>query len=86
MYSSKVSNSMIIDNKTGETRLNDIEVKVDGFSDPELLEKTKQDYNADKESKEKYKVKKEWPEEDWYEIYENMMRRFSRWRKISYTK
>lgn len=77
---------MTIDNKTGETRLNDVDVKVDGFSDPELLEKTKQGYNAGEEPKEKYKVKKEWPEEDWYEIYENMMRKLSRWRKISYTK
>jgi hypothetical protein len=85
MYSSKISSSMTIDNKTGETRLNDIDVKVDGFSDPELLEKTKQDYNNDKESKEKYHAK-EWPEEDWYEIYENMMRKLLKWRKISYTK
>lgn len=85
MYSSKISNSMTIDNKTGETKLNEIDVEVDGFSDPELLEKAKLDYNASKDVKEKYKAK-EWPEEDWYVMYNDMIRKLLKWRKKNYTK
>jgi hypothetical protein len=87
-YSAKVSNSMTVNNKTGETKLNDIKVKVDGFSDPSLLEKAKKDYNTDKElkkSKPKYLELRDWPEETWHDIYYDMLRRLLKRRKRAYT-
>jgi len=86
MYSSKVSNSMTIDNRTGETRLNGIDVNVDGFSSPALLEKTRENYNAGEEITERYNAKKDWPDGMWDELYYDMFKKMLRWRKRSYTK
>ncbi len=83
MYSSKISSSMTINNKTGETKLSDINVKADGFSDSGLLEKVKRDYNADKDlPKSKYASK--WPEETWYEMYLKMCKSLLKWKKKKY--
>jgi hypothetical protein len=83
MYSSKISNSMTINNKTGETKLNEVSVKVDGFSEPELLEKAKEDYNNDKSLK-KPKYAKDWPEGTWYDLYYDMFRKLLKRRKMAY--
>lgn len=86
MYSAKVSNSMTIDNRTGEAKLNDIDVNVDGFSDTTLLEKARENYNSGEEIKERYHAKKDWPDVMWDELYYDMFKKMLKWRKRNYTK
>lgn len=81
MYSSKISNSMTIDKKTGEVKLNDVEVRVDGFKEPRLLEKAKENYNADKGLPEIGKYNSKWPEGTWYDMYLKMMKNLLKWKR-----
>jgi hypothetical protein len=83
MYSAKVSNSLSINNKTGETKLNEFKVKVDGFTEPSLLEKAKESYNAGKDI-EKPTYAEEWPEGTWYEMYLKMCKNLLNWKKKKY--
>ncbi len=80
MYSSRVSSSMSVNRKTGEVKIDEFNVKVNGFSEPKLLEKAKESYNANKELEKSYS-KSGWPEEDWHEIYWNMWKNFLKWKK-----
>lgn len=80
-YSSKVSSSMTIDNKTGEVRLNDFGVKVDGFSEPRLLSKARENYNADKSLTKPTYPGLDWPKGTWYDLYWDMWKNLLNWKK-----
>ena len=82
MYSAKVSNSMIIDKK-GKIKLNDFKIRVDGFSEPSLLERAKKEYNAGKDLTRVPYKSKDWPEGTWHDLYWDMRENFLRWRKRS---
>jgi hypothetical protein len=71
---------MTVNRKTGEVKIDEFNVKVDGFSEPKLLEKAKESYNANKELKKSYS-NPGWPEEDWHEIYWSMWKNFLKWKK-----
>jgi hypothetical protein len=83
MYSSKVSSSMTIDNKTGEVKLNDFEVKVDGYSDKGLTRKAMDSYNSSKDLPQS-KYDQKWPEGTWYDLYLKMWKNFLRWKRRAY--
>jgi hypothetical protein len=80
MYSSKISSDMTINKKTGEVKINEFKVSVDGFSKPKLLEKAKESYNASKDLPSTSYASK-WPEETWHEIYWSMWKNFLKWKK-----
>lgn len=80
MYSAKVSNSMTVDNKTGKVRLDEFEVKVNGFDDKALTEKAKNNYNSDKSIPES-EYDSRWPEGTWYDMYLKMMKNFLKWKQ-----
>jgi len=81
MYSSRISSSMTINRKTGEVKINEFKVNVDGFSEPRLLEKAKENYNSNKVLSDTSYTSK-WPEETWHEIYRNMWKKFLKWKRI----
>jgi hypothetical protein len=80
MYSSKVKSSMTINNKTGEVSLNDFGVDVNGFSNPSLLSKARENYNLNKDLPKSY-CPEGWPEGTWYDLYWDMWRNFLKWKK-----
>jgi hypothetical protein len=87
MYTAKVSNDIIINEKDGEVKLNDLKIYVDGYSEPSLIEKTKNDYNSDKEMTiQRSYESSNWPKETWYGIYCNMCRNLQKWKKRIYKK
>lgn len=49
MYSMSVSSKMTIDHKTGKTKINNLDVKVNGYRNSTILEKTKKALNEDEE-------------------------------------
>jgi hypothetical protein len=87
MYTAKVSNDIIIDEKNGEVKLNDLKIYVDGYSEPSLIEKAKNDYNSEKKmtTQRPYKSS-DWPKGTWYDMYCNMCRNLQKWKKRVYKK
>lgn len=83
MYSAKVSNSISINKKTGEVKISEFKVDVDGFSEPKLLEKARENYNENKDLP-KSSYPSRWPEGTWHEIYRDMWKNFLKWRRRSY--
>ena len=87
MHTTKVSNDIIIDEKNGEVKINDLKISVNGYSEPSLIEKTRNDYNSDREvmTKDSYKPSG-WPKGTWYSLYLNMCRNLLKWKKRVYKK
>lgn len=87
MYTAKISNDIIIDEKNGEVKLNDLKIDVNGYSEPSLLKKVKNDYNSEKKmtTQRSYKSS-DWPKETWYSMYCNMCRNLLKWKKRIYKK
>ena len=87
MYTAKVSNDIIIDEKNGNVKINDLKIFADGYSEPSLIEKAKNDYNSDREvmTKSSYKSS-DWPKGTWYSLYLNMCRNLLKWKKRVYKK
>jgi hypothetical protein len=83
MYSAKISSGMTINRKTGEVKVNEFKVSVDGFSEPKLLEKAKESYNSNKNLP-KFSYPTKWPEGNWCELYRDMWENFLRWRRRKY--
>jgi len=87
MYTAKVSSDIIINEKNGEVKLNELKIDVDGYSEPRLLEKIKNDYNSDKEMTTQSSYKSSgWPKETWYNMYLKMCRNLLKWKKRVYKK
>lgn len=84
VYSAKVSSSITINKKNEEVRLNEFDVKVDGFSDKKLLESAKEKYNSRKAIKKPY-YSEEWPKGTWYSLYYDMLKKLLRWKKRAYS-
>lgn len=82
MYSAKISNSIEINKKDGEVKLNDLKIDVNGYSEPRLLENVKGDYNSDKDLTRPYPYNSnDWPKGIWYDLYCNMCRNLLKWKR-----
>lgn len=79
MYQSKISSKMTIDNKTGDVKLEEFEVNVDGFKNRKKLRKAKDAYNSDKEIKKEYE-RDDWPKGMWYYLFEEYFDRLKAWK------
>jgi len=87
MYTAKVSNDIIIDEKNGEVKLNDLKIYVDEYSEPSLLKKVKNDYNSEKDlTTQRPCASNDWPKGTWYSMYCNMCRNLQKWKKRVYKK
>ena len=71
---------MTINKKTGEVRLNDLDIRVDNFNESALTERAKENYNSGKDIK-PYYYPKDWPKGTWYDLYFDTLRNLLRWKK-----
>ncbi len=80
MYQSKISQKMIIDKRTGNVKLEEFDVNVDGYKNRKKLRKAKNAYNLDKDIEKEYKDD-DWPEGMWYYMFEEYLEYLKKWKK-----
>ena len=68
MYKSTIKSKQIINNKTGDVKLEEFDVNVDGYKNRKKLREAKESYNSDKKIKTEYK-RDEWPKGIWYYLF-----------------
>jgi hypothetical protein len=81
MYTTKISNSIEINKKDGEVKLNELKIDVNGYSEPRLLENAKNDYGSDKGLTRTSYNSNDWPKGVWYDLYCNMCRNLLKWKR-----
>jgi len=87
MYSSKISSSIIINKKSGEVKLSEFKVNVDGYSRPAFTEKAKDCYNSNKDlNKPNMGFPEDWPVKDWHDLYWSIWDNLLKWKKRVYKK
>lgn len=83
VYSVSVKSTISIINK--KTRLEDVDIRTDGFRDNKSLSEFKKSYNEDRDIKDhKYESRNDWRISIWYSLFEDMRRALSRWRRRRY--
>jgi len=84
MYQSKVESKIIINHRTGEVKLEEFKVGVDGYSNTRLLNEAKENYNTDKEWTKPYPYFPDWPEGIWHSIFHDFLEKLRNWRQRKY--
>lgn len=79
MYKSTIKSKQIINNKTGDVKLEEFDVNVNGYKNSKKLREAKESYNSDKKIKTEYN--RDWPRGIWYYLfgeYYNMLKDFKK--------
>jgi len=82
IYQSKISSKMIINHKTGDASLEELDINVNGYKDRKRLKEAKETYNKDKEMKEELEGRDDWPIGMWYYLFGRYYRNIKRFKKI----
>jgi len=86
IYQSKISSKITINHKTGNTRLEELDINVNGYKDRKKLRKAKETYNKDREMKEKLEERDDWPKGMWYYLFEEYFKILRNYKGMSKNK
>jgi hypothetical protein len=85
MYKSKIRSALFINKDTGEVRLKDLDIEVDGYKDKEKLREARESFNSEEEllvePVENYK-----PKGIWYYMLEDFYKRLMKLKRIAKNK
>ncbi|NIO44684.1 MAG: hypothetical protein GTN36_03985 [Candidatus Aenigmarchaeota archaeon] len=80
MYQSKISSTIVIDKEKGSVKLNQFDVKIDGYKNRGKLRKARDAYNSDKNLEKEYK-NNDWPAGIWNYLFEDYFKILEKWKK-----